>query len=70
TSEQECDGTRLAANGVVVGRAAYRLTAFGFMTHPLLHEEAVEGGGGEPYANFGFLDQRAGIQWVKENIAK
>ena len=40
------------------------------MTHPLLHEEAVERGDGEPYANFGFLDQRAGIQWVKENIAK
>lgn len=70
TFEKEFDGTRLAANGVVVVSVAYRLNAFGFMTHPLLHEEAVERGDGEPYANFGFLDQRAGIQWVKENIAK
>ena len=70
TCEKEFDGTRLAANGVVVVSVAYRLNAFGFMTHPLLHEEAVERGDGEPYANFGFLDQRAGIQWVKENIAK
>ena len=70
TFEKEFDGTHLAANGVVVVSVAYRLNAFGFMTHPLLHEEAVERGDGEPYANFGFLDQRAGIQWVKENIAK
>ena len=49
---------------------AYRLNAFGFMTHPLLHE-AVERGDGRPYLrNFSFLDRRAGIQWVKENIAK
>ena len=58
TCEKEFDGTRLAANGVVVVSVAYRLNAFGFMTHPLLHEEAVERGDGEPYANFGFLDQR------------
>lgn len=63
TFEKEFDGTHLAANGVVVVSVAYRLNAFGFMTHPLLHEEAVERGDGEPYANFGFLDQRAGIQW-------
>ena len=32
----------------------------------MLEKEAVDG---RPCANFGFLDQRMGIQWVKDNIA-
>lgn len=37
---------------------AYRLGALGFMAHSSL-----------PSANAGLLDQRMGIQWVKQNIA-
>jgi carboxylesterase type B len=36
----------------------YRLGALGFMAHPSL-----------PSANAGLLDQRMGIEWVKQNIA-
>lgn len=44
----------------------YRLNVFGFSAHAMLEKEAVDG---RPCANFGFLDQRMGIQWVKDNIA-
>lgn len=34
-----------------------------------MREEAEARHDDEPYANFGFLDQRAGIRWVVKNIA-
>lgn len=69
TAEKEFDGSALARRGVVVVSLAYRLNVFGFLTHEWLREESQTRQDDEPYANFGFLDQRVGIQWVYENIA-
>lgn len=66
TCEKEFNGEQLARQGVVVVSIAYRLNVFGFFAHAMLEKEAVDG---RPCANFGFLDQRMGIQWVKDNIA-
>lgn len=56
------DGARLAKKGVVVVSVAYRVGPFGFLAHP---ELGTEGGTG----NFGLLDQIAGLEWVRDNIA-
>ncbi|MGH2270830.1 carboxylesterase/lipase family protein [Anaerohalosphaeraceae bacterium U12dextr] len=56
------DGARLAKKGVVVVSVAYRVGPFGFLAHP---ELTSEGGTG----NFGLLDQIAGLEWVRDNIA-
>jgi para-nitrobenzyl esterase len=66
TAEMEFNGERLARRGVIVVSAAYRTNVFGFLTHPEIIEEAKQENGA--YANFGLLDQRAAISWVKENI--
>jgi len=62
--EMEFDGERIASRGVILVSIAYRVNCFGFMAHPELTAENPE----EP-TNFGFLDQLAGIKWVKRNIA-
>ncbi|MDX1517290.1 MAG: carboxylesterase family protein [Woeseiaceae bacterium] len=54
-------GQHLAKQGVVVVTIAYRLGAFGFLSHPDL--------GGEAVANFGLWDQVAALRWVERNIA-
>lgn len=64
TAEMEFDGERIARRGVVVVTVNYRLNVFGFLCHPEITAEAP----GAP-ANFGHLDQQAGTQWVKRNIA-
>ncbi len=64
TAEMEFDGERLARRGIVVVTVAYRLNVFGFLCHPDITAEAPEAP-----ANFGFLDQQCGTQWVKRNIA-
>jgi len=64
TAEMEFDGERLARRGIVVVTVNYRLNVFGFFAHPEITAEAPD----FP-ANFGYLDQRFGIQWVKRNIA-
>lgn len=64
TAEMEFNGERLARRGIVVVSVGYRLAALGFMAHPEITKEAP----GAP-ANFGLLDQRAGLEWVYENIA-
>ena len=69
TAEKEFDGSVLARRGVVVVSVGYRLNVFGFLAHNRLREEAESRHDDEPYANFGFLDQRAGIRWVVKNIA-
>lgn len=66
-SEMEFDGERIARRGVVMVSVNYRVNAFGFLAHAALTEEGRRYG--EPGANFGLLDQRAGIAWVKRNIA-
>jgi para-nitrobenzyl esterase len=55
----------LAARGVIVVSINYRLGIFGFMAHPDLTAESPQHASG----NYGLLDQVAGLQWVKRNIA-
>jgi para-nitrobenzyl esterase len=57
SDESDCDGTRLAAAGVVVVSPNYRLAGEGFM--------AIDGA----VPNRGLLDQVAALQWVRDNIA-
>ncbi len=64
TSEMEFDGERIARRGVVVVTINYRLGALGFLTHPQITKEQPEAA-----ANFGHLDQQAGLKWVIRNIA-
>lgn len=65
TSEMEFDGERIARRGIVFVSVNYRLNVFGFFAHPQISEESKDG----PKANFGLLDQLAGIEWVKRNIS-
>jgi para-nitrobenzyl esterase len=64
TSLSLYDGTNLAKKGVVVVSIAYRVGPFGFFAHP---ELTAEQGGHS--GNYGLMDQIAGLQWVKRNIA-
>ncbi len=59
------DGTKLAANGVVVVTINYRLGAFGFLAHPALASHP-----GGPSGNYGLMDQQAALRWVQQNIAR
>ncbi len=52
-------GERLASRGMVVVSIPYRVGALGFFSHPELQ-----------HANFGLLDQIAGLKWIQQNIAK
>ncbi len=63
-AEMEFDGERIARRGVVVVTVNYRLNVFGFLTHPELTAESPEAP-----ANFGHLDQQAGLNWVIRNIS-
>ena len=64
-SEPRYDGTAIAQLGVIGVTANYREGIFGFFAHPDLTAEASYKGSG----NYGFLDQVAAIQWVKDNIS-
>ena len=64
TAEMEFDGERIARRGIVVVTLAYRLNMFGFMCHPEITKENPAAP-----ANFGLLDQRTALQWVKDNIS-
>jgi para-nitrobenzyl esterase len=55
----------LAKQGVVVVSMNYRMGRFGFFAHPALAEESP----GEVRGNYGYMDQRAALQWVRRNIA-
>jgi para-nitrobenzyl esterase len=58
------DGKTLAGQlGVVVVTTNYRLGPLGFFYHPALAAE------GSPQGNQGLLDQRAAMEWVRDNIA-
>ena len=63
-AEMEFDGERIARRGVVVVTVNYRVGALGFLTHPQLSREQPDAP-----ANFGNLDQQAGLRWVQRNIA-
>lgn len=62
-SEMEFDGERLARRGVVVVSVNYRINSFGFLAHPEITKESPKAP-----ANFGNLDQQAGLRWVVRNI--
>ena len=64
-SEPRYDGSSIAKEGVIGVTANYREGVFGFFAHPDLTAASDYKGSG----NYGFLDQVAAIQWVKENIA-
>ncbi len=64
-SEPRYDGESLARHGIVTVTVNYRLTIFGFFSHPELSKESPNKASG----NYGFLDQAAALQWVQKNIA-
>ncbi len=64
-SEPRYDGESLARRGIVTVTVNYRLTIFGFFSHPELSKESPH----EASGNYGFLDQAAAMQWVQKNIA-
>ncbi|HEX6894736.1 MAG TPA: carboxylesterase family protein [Bryobacteraceae bacterium] len=64
-SEPRYDGESLAAKGIVTVTLNYRLDIFGSLAHPELTRESPHHASG----NYGLLDQRAALQWVKRNIA-
>ena len=64
TSIPQYNGAKLASKGVVLVSVGYRLGQFGFLAHPELSAENYGHSG-----NYGLLDQIAGLQWVKRNIA-
>ena len=57
------DGSKLAAEGVVVVTFNYRLGVFGFLALSELDSEGTLSG------NFGLQDQQMALDWVKNNIA-
>ena len=63
TAEMEFDGERIARRGIVVVTVNYRVGALGFLTHPEITKEQPDAP-----ANFGNLDQQAGLRWVQRNI--
>ena len=64
TAEMEFDGERLARRGIIVVSINYRLALMGNFCHPDITKESPDAP-----ANFGLLDQRAGLHWVYRNIA-
>ena len=52
--------------GAIVVAANYRIGPLGFMGHPALTGEDP---GYPSSGNYGFLDQRAALAWVRDNIA-
>lgn len=65
TSEARQDGENLSRNGVIVVSMNYRLGIFGFYTHHSLDAESEHHASGD----YGLLDQRAALDWVRRNIA-
>lgn len=63
-NEMEFNGERLARRGIIVVSVNYRLAALGFLAHKELTSESPDAP-----ANFGLLDQKAGLRWVYENIS-
>jgi para-nitrobenzyl esterase len=59
------DGSAFARRGVVLVSLNYRLGRFGFFAHPALTKEQE----GAPLGNYGYLDQIAALQWVRDNVA-
>ena len=58
-------GANFAKQGVVLVSIQYRVGRFGFFAHPAITKEDPSGMKG----NYAIMDQIAGLQWVKNNIA-
>jgi para-nitrobenzyl esterase len=58
-------GTQFAKQGVVLVAANYRVGRFGFFAFPSLSQEHRD----EPKGNYAYMDQIAGLKWVRQNIA-
>jgi len=65
TSTPTHNGEHLARKGVVLVSINYRVGPLGFLAHPELTAESPHHVSG----NYGLMDQLAGLQWVKKNIA-
>lgn len=59
------DGSQFAKRGVVLVSFNYRVGRFGFFAHPALSKENPN----EPHGNYGYMDQIAALQWVRQNAA-
>lgn len=64
-SEFRYDGEAMARRGIVTVTVNYRLSIFGFFSHPELSKESPFGASG----NYGLLDQYAALKWVQQNIS-
>jgi len=64
-AEERADGMTFARDGVIHVTINYRVGMFGFLAHPALTAESPHGTSG----NYGLLDQIAGLEWVRDNIA-
>ncbi|HYO22153.1 MAG TPA: carboxylesterase family protein, partial [Flavisolibacter sp.] len=64
-SEYRYEGESMARNGIVAITVNYRLTVFGFFSHPELTKESPHHASG----NQGLMDQAMALQWVQKNIA-
>ena len=64
--EPSYNGAKLAARGVIVVTANYRLGMFGFLAHPELSAESSHHVSG----NYALLDNIAALNWVKANISR
>lgn len=64
SKESVYDGTKLAAQGLVVVSINYRLGVFGYLALPELSAESPLGISG----NYGLLDQIAALRWIQRNI--
>jgi para-nitrobenzyl esterase len=62
---RDYDGTKLAADGIVVVTINFRLGALGFLAHPALASQP-----GGPAGNYGLMDQQAALRWVQSNIGR
>jgi para-nitrobenzyl esterase len=58
-------GAQFAKQGIILVSFNYRLGRFGFFAFPALSHERPD----EAKGNYAYMDQIAGLQWVKRNIA-